>query len=149
MAEPIGSAATKPDEAPEPQPSDTPEPAQPKPDDDHASREAGRYRKRLRAVEQERDRLRERIDEFERREVEALARDLGAAIPSDLWTLIALDDLRNGDGVLDSEEARSKVNAILAERPTWRRPAPDLGAGARSPAESHKPGLSALLGKRQ
>jgi hypothetical protein len=143
VSEPSTSA---PEEEPQVQP-DTRE--SPEPEGEHPSREAASYRRRLRETEAERDALRERVESYERREAEAIARDLGAAVPSDLWTLVGLDDLRGDDGALDSETVQARVSAILAERPTWRRPAPDLGAGARPPVESErKPGLSALLGKR-
>jgi hypothetical protein len=117
---------------------------------EHPSREAASYRRRLREVEAERDTLRERIDGYERREVEALARELGAAVPSDVWTLLALDELRS-DGVLDVDNTRSRISAILSERPTWRAARPDLGAGAREHVpEPRQPGLSDLFaGKRR
>ena len=81
---------------------------------------------------------------------EGRARDLGMATPPDLWAVgVTLDDLRDGDGALDLDAAREKVGTVLSERPTWRRPAPDLGAGARPPAQpERKPGLADLLGKR-
>jgi hypothetical protein len=137
------------EEEPQAQP-ETPEAPEPEsePEGEHPNREAASYRRRLRETEAERDALRERVEGYERREAEAIARDLGAAVPSDLWTLVGLDDLRVED-VLDAETVRSKVSTILAERPTWRRGVPDLGAGPRLPADSErKPGLSALLGKR-
>ena len=115
--------------------------AEPEPEGEHPSREAASYRRRLRETEAERDALRERVESYERREAEAIARDLGAAVP--------IDDLRGDDGALDPETVQARVSAILAERPTWRRSAPDLGAGPRPPVDSErKPGLSALLGKR-
>jgi hypothetical protein len=120
------------------------------PDGDHPSREAASYRRRLRETEGERDTLRERVNGYERREAEGIARSLGAAVPGDLWTLVSLDDFRNEDGVLDEELVRERVGTILNERPTWRLPAPDLGAGPRPGTEERRePGLSALFGKRR
>jgi hypothetical protein len=138
--EPVEPAATQvPTEASAP----TPEPT-----DEHASREAAGYRRRLRDTEAERDALRSRIDEYERRDVEAVARELGAAVPADLWTLVQLDELRV-DGVVDIEAARTRISDLLRDRPTWRRSVPDLGAGVRGNGpEAQKPGLAALLGKR-
>jgi hypothetical protein len=137
------------DEAAQPQPEpETPEQPQP---DDHPSREAANYRKRLRETEAERDALRQRIDDFERREAEAIAAKAGIAVPGDLWLVVpTLDELRNGSGQLDPGLVQERVNVILKERPTWRRPSPDLGAGARSPVSERTPGLSDLLkpGKR-
>ena len=116
------------------------------PDAAARSREAAGYRTRLRETEAERDALRERVDAFERREVESIARSLGAAVPADLWTLISLDDLRV-DGTLDAEATTERVKQLLAERPTWRQQLPDLGAGPRANGESRELGFSQLLGK--
>lgn len=109
------------------------------------SEEAKGYRLRLRETETERDALRERVEGYERREVESIARGLGAAVPADVWTLVSLDDLRV-DGVLDADAAKEHVGAILRERPTWREPLGDLGAGPRpSPTATRDLGLSHLL----
>jgi len=141
--------STTPDPVEQTPPPHVAEVSTPEPTDEHASREAASYRRRLRETEAERDALRERIDGYERREVEAVARELGAAVPADLWTLTNLDELRV-DGVLDMESARAKITDLLRDRPTWRRALPDLGAGARAGTqESRKPGLAALLGKSE
>jgi len=117
--------------------------------DDHPN-EAKRYRLQLRETERERDELRERLAGYERREVEAVARELGYAVPQDVWVLAALDDFRLGDGALDLEAARKRLSGILTERPTWRMPMPDLGAGARAgtPEPAATLGLSSLLRSR-
>jgi hypothetical protein len=144
----MSEAAVEPTPAPDEQaPAATS--AEPEPTGEHASREAASYRRRLRDTEAERDLLRARVDEYERREVEAVARDLGAAVPADLWTLTKLDDFRV-DGSLDLDAARTRIADVLRDRPTWKRQMPDLGAGARggAPPTAREPGLSQLLGKR-
>jgi hypothetical protein len=145
--EPVEPTAGGPNGPPEPTDDAGGAQSSPEPTDEHASREAANYRRRLRDTEAERDALRARVDEYERRDVEGVARELGAAVPSDLWTLMQLDELRV-DGTLDMEAARTRITDVLRDRPTWRRQMPDLGAGAR--AESPKadpPGLASLLGK--
>jgi hypothetical protein len=145
VEEPRNNPVTPPEE-PQADP-ETPEGSQPEPEG--PTREAAKYRRRLRETEAERDALRERVENYERRDAEGIARDLGAAVPADLWTLVGLDDLRGDSGELDEELVRQRVGAILTERPTWRRPAPDLGQGPRQPShEPRTPGLSDLLGKR-
>ena len=112
------------------------------------SEEAKGYRLRLRDAEAERNALRDRLDGYERREVEAIARSLGATQPADVWALVELNDLR-ADDVLDVELARERITDLLRDRPTWRRQV-DLGSGPR-PSVSSKPelGLATLLGKRR
>jgi hypothetical protein len=125
-------------------------PEQQEPEAEGPAREAAKYRRRLRETEAERDALRERIDSYERKEAEGIASQTGFAVPGDLWTLVTVDDLRNAEGVLDADLVRERAGTILAERPTWKRPTPDLGAGARPPTEEErKPGLADLLGKRR
>src|SRR4051794_4716023 len=63
-----------------------------------ASREAMRYRLRLRETEAERDALALRIDGLERAEAERIARSAGMATPADLWTQAELADFRGDDG---------------------------------------------------
>lgn len=102
-----------------------------------AGREAARHWVRLRdaeaqrdAITSERDALRERVDAFERTEVEWIAANTGMATPADVWAITSLEDFR-ADGVLDADATRERVTMILSERPTWRASTPDLGAGAR------------------
>jgi hypothetical protein len=139
------------------------EPAQPSNDADpgaepqepelaRLSREAAARRRELRQTEAERDRLRERVDGMERREVERIALGRRMISPADLWTLgVTLDQLRDDDGNLDGEKVREVVDSTLADRPHWKqRPSPgDGGARDSGPAPPRRqPGLSDLLGGR-
>ena len=68
------------------------------------------------------------------------------ATPADVWLLIGgLEELRS-DGQLNPDAVRERVTGILRERPSWRRPRPDYGSGARgNGATGQKIGLSDLL----
>jgi hypothetical protein len=93
--------------------------------DEHASREAANYRRRLRDTEAERDALRcprRRVRAPRRRRRRSRA---GRGRPVRLWTLVQLDELRV-DGVLDVEAARTRITDVLRDRPTWRRTMPPV-----------------------
>jgi hypothetical protein len=118
---------------------DTLTPDTPTPEDngtepvDTLSAEAARYRRRLRAVEGERDHLAGVVERYQRAEVERLAADAGMARPGDLWVVgTDLAGLLGDDGAVDAEAVSTLVADILSERPTWRIAVfPDLGQGAR------------------
>lgn len=102
-----------------------------------ASREAAKYRRRLRETEAERDKAVERAAALERAEVErSVTGEGGLANADDFWLAgVSLDDLRNEDGGLDSEKVEQARDRVLGEHPNWRRqPAPDFGGGVREPA---------------
>lgn len=125
-------------------------PAGEPPDVAAAAREAANYRRRLRDVETERDTLRGRVDDLERADVERIAANAGMSVPADVWLLIpGLEELRS-DGHLNPDAVRERVTTILRERPSWRRPRPDYGSGARgNGAAGQKIGLSDLLKEAQ
>ena len=128
-----------------------PAPAPPEPDsgaheaqdDDLAAvrREAAQRRRQLREVEQERDQLRARVDDHDRREVERIAgRTLADA--SDLWVGVELGELRDDDGALDTEKVSAAVDDLVKRKPHYRRPAepqPDYGAGRCAAARLCRP----------
>lgn len=99
------------------------------------SREAARYRRRLRATEAERDQLSERVKVLQRAEVERRAAGR-LATPGDLWLTDAeLADMLDDDGVVDGEKVNATVDRILADRPNWQRTtAPAYDGGARTTA---------------
>ena len=67
---------------------ETPEAEQPEGEGtETASREAANYRRRLRETEAQRDALAQRVERYERAEVEAIARREGMATPADLWAI--------------------------------------------------------------
>jgi hypothetical protein len=99
-----------------------------------ARREAARYRTQLRGAEAERDQAREHLAALRRAEVErALAEHL--ADPQDLLGgLEDLDRFFTGEGRLDAGAVKREAEAVLAEKPHWRRqPTPDFDGGAREP----------------
>ena len=116
------------------------------------SREAANYRVRLREAEArlgERDAaigaLRSEVDRLHREEAERLAATSMAA-PADLWLVAELADLRDDTGRLDVEKARAKIEAVVADRPAWKRHVPGFDGGARRTAPLQRtPGLSDLL----
>jgi hypothetical protein len=117
----------------------------------YLSREAASYRRRLRDAESERDGLRERLERYERAEVERFASDAGLQVASDVWQFGAqLDALRTEDGAIDHEAVSGLVGEIVKDRPGLQaRPEGDLGIGRGAAAAGTriepKVGLSALL----
>jgi hypothetical protein len=99
-------------------------------------REASNYRRRLRSVEAERDRLAAEVRNLRVREIERIAQQR-MADASDLWSRVSLDDLLGEDGV-DYEKVTAVVDEALTDKPHWatRRPAGNADQGARSPAVS-------------
>lgn len=95
------------------------------------NREAAKRRRQLREVEAERDALRERLDSYDRAEVERLAAD-HLADPGDLWLSTSIADLRSDDGALDTEKVAAELARVTAERPHWRKqpPRPEVHQGA-------------------
>jgi hypothetical protein len=117
----------------------------------YLSREAARYRTRLRETEAERDQLRERLERYERAEVERLASAAGLAVPADLWALgTQIEHCRAEDGSIDAETVNGLVADLLRDRPQLRaQPRGDLGIGrggtAAGSMRQPKLGLSQLL----
>jgi hypothetical protein len=112
--------------------------------------QAAGYRGRLRQVETERDQLAQRLERTQRADVERIAGAHGMATPSDLWLLVPdLGELLV-DGELNPDRVTERVANILRERPTWRRPKPDLGGGSRLTGNGRKPiGLSDLINEQR
>jgi hypothetical protein len=104
--------------------------------------EAANRRRALRAMEAERDSLRERLDDRDRADVERLAA-AQLADPGDLWLSTSLDELRGEDGLVDMDRARGQLERLLEQKPHWRKaepkPMPDLHQGPRLPVEPAGP----------
>ncbi len=95
-------------------------------------REAAGYRRRLREAERERDGLRERVDDHDRREVERLAGE-HLAEPADLWLASSLDVMRTDDGALDREKVGAELARVTSEKPHWSKAnRPNFHQGARA-----------------
>jgi hypothetical protein len=140
----MAETVTEPEQPPEAEPT-----ALSEQEPENASREAANYRRRLRETEAERDALAQRLERYERAEVEAIARREGMATPADLWA-IGTEVPRTESGEVDAGQVQTNVRELLRERPTWRSPVPDLGSGARAEQpEAREPGLSALLKPRR
>ena len=128
------SAADTPTEADHP-PTDAPPSEGPEPEGDSPSREAARYRTRLRETEAERDLVVERLAGYQRREIERLA---GARLsrPGDVWMDgRPVAELLAEDGTVDPNRVDAEVEQVLDGRPqldkTYERDR-DYGAGKRS-----------------
>jgi hypothetical protein len=117
----------------------------------YLSREAASYRRRLRETEGERDQLHERLEGYERADVERVAGDAGLQVPSDVWTFGAtLATLRREDGGIDHEAVNDLAKEIGKDRPGLQvQPVGDvgIGRGAAAAGSTRAPevGLSALL----
>ena len=100
--------------------------------------EAKRRRIEQRAVEQERDHLRGRVDSQDRAQVERLVGDR-LQNPSDLWLMTQLAELRDEEGALDQERIGERVDQVLEQRPHWRvGPKPNFQSGVRPPIPQPK-----------
>jgi hypothetical protein len=100
-------------------------------------RESAGYRRKLRAAEAERDRLREALDVRDRADAERLA---GQTMSDgrDQWMCgVELAALRDEDGQLSPDLVEAAVAGVLAERPHWRKArAVSFDGGARTTPES-------------
>jgi hypothetical protein len=125
-----GSAATTTNES-APEGTGGPPPAEGSGTAESTSREAARYRTRLRQVEAERDRLQGTLDAIQTAEVERIARGAGLSVAGDVWSFGAsLDTLRGADGSIDQANVEGTVQAILKDRPGLKAAVVgDLGAG--------------------
>ena len=95
---------------------------------DTGSREAAKYRKRLREAEGERDRLSAQLDAVRRREAERLAGEGGLADAADLWRDgLNLDFLLGEDGTVDPEKVAAAGQDLLSRHPHWKKAAPTGG----------------------
>lgn len=141
--DPAGTQAEPTEAAPEPTDT-TSEPAESPPESadttpgDKAAREAAKYRRRLREVEAERDRLAAQVEDLLRAEIERLSyaehRVKGAAIWAGGYKV---SDLISDDGRPDE----SKV-AAAAKDVAERFGINPLGGGVYVPAEGRTPELS-------
>lgn len=127
---------TPPTDATEPTPpTDDTAGAEPAGDAAKDSREAAKYRRRLRETETERDTLAERLTAMQRREAERVAIDV-LADPADLFTIGGTDlaELLDEAGDVDPEKVRAAAAAVVATRPGLGK-APggyDFGGGRRT-----------------
>jgi hypothetical protein len=78
--------------------------------DDRQGREAAKFRRRLRAVEAERDQLAQQVQALQRQEIE---RQAAAAQlqPAALWTAAELADLLTDSGTVDGERVDAAITA--------------------------------------
>ena len=97
----------------------------------------------------ERDLLAQRLERLQRAEAERQATAHGMATAPDLWLLVPELGELLADGELDPDRVRDRVEAILRERPSWRRSTPVTG-GSRGVGGNGRPlGLSDLISQRR
>ena len=119
-------------------------------DERYLSREQTNYRRRMKAAEAERDKLREQLDRLQRGQVEAIAGEAGLQVPGDIWTFHPeLAAMRGEDGMIDADTVRALVDDIVKARPGLKAPPVGVigigrGATAAGPRRA-KVGLSSLL----
>jgi hypothetical protein len=118
-----------------------PEPTAPAEGTDPAAtpnRAAAKYRLQLRKVEAERDQLAEIINRYRSAEVIEAAETAGMASGQDLLDVgTKLEDLLTEDGDVDPGKVAAAVDAVLTERPHWRKVTPGLDLGARPGVTEH------------
>ncbi|MGV0906977.1 hypothetical protein [Mycobacterium novum] len=108
-----------------------------------------RYRVERNEARAERDALAQRVEQFQRAEVERLAAETMSQ-PADLFSLSgnALADYLTEDGDVDPDKVAADVAALLAERPGLRKQSPPLdpsqGSGGQ-PVAKREPTWGALL----
>ena len=78
--------------------------------EDRPAREAAKYRRRLRAVEAERDQLAQRLEAMQRSEVERQS-EAAQLKPAALWSAAQLSDLLNEDGTVDTDRVTAAIQA--------------------------------------
>ena len=101
----------------------------------YLSREAARYRTRLRETEAERDQLRERLERYERAEVERLASAAGLAVPADLWALgTQIEHCRAEDGSIDAETVSASMSPVSPRKVSSVAPNVHTSPATASPA---------------
>lgn len=113
------------------------------------NREAAKYRRRLRDVEAERDRLKATVAALQRAEVDRLATDAGLR-PAALWANGAeVGELLGDDGTVDAARVSAAV-AVAREQLGIPNPPPRgnyVKGEGRSPGRPPKPsGLDAMVG---
>ena len=82
--------------------------------------EAKRHRLAKNAAEAERDTLRGRVDQQDKREVERLAGDR-LQNANDIWLTTDIAALRDEEGALDADKISERLDAVLEQRPHWRK----------------------------
>lgn len=98
-------------DAPEPPPPDESGEPDDSEGDDRPSREAAKYRRRLRDAETERDQLAQRLEAIQRAEVERLA-TAARMKPAAVWASGAeLADLLTEDGAVDEQKVSDAITA--------------------------------------
>ncbi len=114
--------------------------------DDKPSNEAAKYRRRLRETEAQRDTLTATLDTYRRRDAEQAAEAAGLARGGDLFDAgNQLADLLADDGTVDEEKVTAAAAEVLAQRPHWGAPTPNLDLGPRGRAEAGGPSWGDVL----
>jgi hypothetical protein len=95
--------------------------------------EAARHRLAARDAQAEAARLAGIVQSYQRRDVEAVAHDLGLGSGSDVWLGGAdLGQLVNAEGQPDRKAIQTAVAGVIAEHPNWRRTFGSADQGART-----------------
>ncbi|MFZ3595449.1 hypothetical protein [Streptomyces sp. BH104] len=118
-------------------------------DKSSANKEAAKYRTKLREAEAKLEAADARVSGLLRKSVETYVASK-LSVPGDLFDIgkVAVADLLDGEGNLDTETIDSAVEALLQERPglsNGPRPWGDVGGGNRNSAESAQPTWSDAL----
>lgn len=118
------------------------------------SREAAKYRTRLRETEAERDALRQRLDHFQKGEVERVAADK-LADPRDLWKNGAkLEELLDEHGNLDVGKVNQRIKDTLTSSPHYAKSARQpfrggFASGATGAETGRPPSFASAFGPKE
>lgn len=117
-----------------------------------SSREAAKYRARLREVEAERDELTSQLTTWRKSEAQTMAASvLGDG--ADLWRDgLDVSDLVDESGLIDTDKVTAAAKAVGKLHPTWligrsAPPKPPGGSGAARGGESEETGWGKVLGQ--
>lgn len=155
------TAKTPVPEAPENTPSteppaseEAPQEAEPTDDKGSTSREAAKYRARLREVEAERDQLTSQLTTWRKSEAQTMAASvLGDG--ADLWRDgLDVSDLVDESGLIDTDKVTAAAKAVGKLHPTWlvgraAPPKPPGGSGAARGGDSEATGWGKVLGQNR
>lgn len=110
-------------------------------------REAAGHRRALREAESQRDAALEQVAALQRDAADRLVGDALQHAP-DFWAVTDVADLRDDQGALDTEKVQARIDALIEERPHWKKagdPSGVFNGGVRGDAGNRAPSFGERL----